>query len=824
MVIIDSKRLHSNEIKERKLSEAREKHLNQVLRAVRNINQLIVQEKDRDRLLKKACAILLDTRFYSHAWIILTDASGKLITAAQAGLGESFPELVRQIEHGEPPYCVRKAKKQPNILLIENTGSACDGCPLPGQYPDRSSAIVRLAHGGKIFGFLTISFPMEMILDEEEKPLLIELAGDVAFALYNCEQEEKKARAEKALHESEERFRELADSLPQIVFEMDEAGTLAFLNKNALNVFGYSQSDFDKGLNAFDMIVAEDHDRALANIERMNKGDSPGGSEYTAIRKNGSTFPVILHATPVLLNNKPVGLRGIMINLTERKKMEADLTCRAMAMDHATDAIVITDTAGTIIYVNPAFEKNTGYNRKETLGQNPRILQSGKQDEVFYHDLWQTISGGRTWSGRFINKRKNGSNYTEEVTISPVFSPSGYIVNYVAVKRDITDRINLETKLRQAHKMEAIGTLAGGIAHDFNNILGVIMGRAELSQFVIPKDNPAYKNITQLIKAGNRAKDLVQQILAFSRQKEYERKPMQPGPIIKEALKMLRSSLPSTIKIKHNIAAQSGVVLADPTQIHQIVINLCTNAYHAMEKTGGVLTVSLAKMKFDASDTNLNTESGPEKYTQLTVGDTGHGMESHIIERIFDPYFTTKKLKEGTGLGLAVVHGIVNGYGGSISVESEVGKGTTFKVLLPRIEYSEKTMKIEDPGPIPKGNERILFVDDEKDLVDTGQEILECLGYLVTAETSSINALELFRTRPGAFDLVITDYTMPNMTGADLAKALMQIRPEIPVILCTGFSELISEEKSKRMGIKAFMMKPFVMRKIAEIIRKVLDG
>ena len=810
-----------NEIKDRKLAEAREKHLNQVLRAVRDVNQLIVQEKDRGRLLEKSCAILLETRFYSHAWIILTDAAGKPTTTAQAGLGESFSELVRQIDHGEPPYCVRKVLKQPDVLFIKNTGSTCDDCSIPDECRDRGAAIVRLEHGGKVFGILTISFPMELVLDEEEKSLLLELAGDISFALYTYEQEEKKARAEKALRESEQKYRELADSLPQIVFEMDATGTFTFVNQNAFDISGYTQSEFDKGLNAFQILIPEDRDRAMENMQRVWSGEIYG-AEYTALRKDGSTFPILVHTNPVMRDNKPMGLRGIIVDLTEQKKMEADLTRRAMAMDHATDTIVVTDTKGTITYVNPAFEKITGYTRKEALGENPRVLKSGKQDEVFYRHLWQTISGGKTWSGRFINRKKDGSHYTEEATISPVFSPSGEIVNYVAVKRDITDKIDLETQLRQAQKMEAIGTLAGGIAHDFNNILGVIMGRAELSQLDVPTTSPAYQHIIEVVKAGNRAKDLVQQILAFSRQAKQERRLIQPGIIIKEALKMLRSSLPSTIEIRQNIDAESGVILADPTQLHQILMNLCTNAYHAMEKTGGVLTVSLVAIEFDPSGTDQNTELAPGKYLQLMVSDTGYGIERHIMERIFDPYFTTKKPGEGTGLGLAVVHGIVKGHGGSILVESEIGKGTTFQVLLPKIEDAEKTTQIEDYIPIPLGNERILFVDDEKDLADTARIMLERLGYQVTVRTSSTEALELFRTKPGAFDLVITDLTMPVMTGADLAKELMRIRPDIPILLCTGFSELISAEKARHMGIKQLVMKPVVMRDMAEIIRKVL--
>lgn len=439
-----------NEIKERKLAEAREKHLNQVLRAVRNVNQLIVQEKDRDRLLEKACAILVETRFYNYAWIILTDGSGKPTTVAQAGLGENFSALVRQMEHDDPPYCVQKAMEQPDVLFIKHAGSTCEGCPLPDECRESGAAVIRLEHGEKVFGLLNISLPMDVVLDEEESSLILELAGDVAFALYSYEQEEKKTQTEKALRESEERFRELADSLPQVVFEMDEKGILTFANRNAFDIFGYTQSEFHKGLNTVDMLIPEDHDRAVGNMEREFKGESPGGSEYTAVRKDGGTFPVVLHTAPIWQDNKPVGLRGIMIDLTKQKKMEADITRRALAMDHSSDTIVITDTKGIITYVNPAFERITGYSREEAIGKNPSVLKSGKQDESCYRHLWQTISGGKTWTGQLINKKRDGSLYTEEATISPVFSSSGEIVNYVAVKRDVTDRKQAEEELKRS--------------------------------------------------------------------------------------------------------------------------------------------------------------------------------------------------------------------------------------------------------------------------------------------------------------------------------------------------------------------------------------
>ncbi len=386
------------------------------------------------------------------------------------------------------------------------------------------------------------------------------------------------------------------------------------------------------------------------------------------------------------------------------------------------------------------------------------------------------------------------------------------------------ERMGLEEQLRQAQKMEAIGTLAGGIAHDFNNILAGILGYAELASLDIPEGSEAKINLQQSIKSTYRARDLVQQILAFSRQSKQERKPLDIRPIIKEALKLLRASLPSTIEIRQNIEADWGAIEADPTQIHQVLMNLCTNAAHAMSEDGGVLEVSLTKFDMDAGTSGVNSEIEPGPYLKLRVSDTGSGMPPEILSRIFDPYFTTKETGKGTGLGLAVVHGIVKSHRGAITVSSEPGKGTTFDIYFPRGDIIQAPSELERIEPLPLGGrERVLFVDDEKAIVDIGQKLLERLGYEVVGRTSSVEALELFRAKPESFDLVITDMTMPNMTGDKLARELMGIRPDIPVILCTGFSERITEEKAKLLGIREFVMKPLVMKDLAKSMRRALD-
>ena len=408
-------------------------------------------------------------------------------------------------------------------------------------------------------------------------------------------------------------------------------------------------------------------------------------------------------------------------------------------------------------------------------------------------------------------------------TVSLIQIVKEMLVNALERKWAEEEKKRLQAQLQQAQKMQAIGTLAGGIAHDFNNILFPIIGYTEMTLADLPENSLTRSNLEEVLKAAERAKGLVRQILTFSRQSEQERKPLKIQPIIKEALTLLRASLPTTIEISQNIDKKCGAILADPIQIHQVMMNLCTNAYHAMREKGGVLGMTLTEVDIDSCDLGSNVDLKPGRYLRLTVSDTGHGMEPAEMERIFEPYFTTKGPGEGSGMGLAVVHGVVRSHGGHITVYSEPGKGAAFHVYLPRID-GIGTSPIPVPSePIPKGTERILFTDDEKQIVDMVQQMLERLGYHVTARTSSVEALKAFRTKPDKFDLVITDQTMPNMTGAELAQKIMGIRPDIPIILCTGFSEVIEKEKAKAMGFRDYVMKPIVKSDIAKIIRRVLD-
>jgi two-component system cell cycle sensor histidine kinase/response regulator CckA len=494
------------------------------------------------------------------------------------------------------------------------------------------------------------------------------------------------------------------------------------------------------------------------------------------------------------------------------------------------DAIIVSDPNLTIRTVNQAACEILSFREQELVGKPVEVIFPASEAAYFRDKVSDLTSGSgfMSYESRFQTKERQ----LVPVLIggSVINDRDGTNINLVFTGKDITEikkaekaAAALQDQLRRSQRLEAIGTLAGGIAHDFNNILMAVSGYTELTLSKVPDDRRLRSYLQNVLQAGRRASALIDQILTFSRQREEEKKPVQVSSVVKEVLQLLRASLPVTIEIRQRIDPDLGDVLADPIQIHQVLMNLCTNSAHAMQEKGGILEVSLEGLKLDSSHTGQHPQLNPGPYLKMTVNDTGHGMEPHILERVFEPYFTTKEMGRGTGLGLAVVHGIVTSHGGAITASSEAGKGSTFTVYLPVIE--SKAAGVADMNEaVPKGHERILFVDDEQALVDLQKLTLEDLGYQVTTRTSSVEALELFREKPERFDLVITDMTMPNMTGDVLASELMRIRPDIPVIICTGFSESLNEKTALARGIRAFVMKPVLKSQIARAIRKVLDG
>ena len=984
----------------------------------------------------------------------ITDINHKTLRTLGLKREEVIGRHCYAVSHGLDTPCHEQGEAC-GLRIVFDTGESCN------LHHEHITADGKTAH---------IDILMSPLRDEDGNvSQVIEAARDVTDLF----------QAEETLRESEERYRELAGSLPEIVFETDEKGNLTFANHIAFDVLGYTREDFEKGLNALQMLIPEDHDRALKNIQRVLKGEKLGGTEYTALTKDGRRYPAMVYATPIIIEEKSVGMRGIVADLTETKQaqkalLESEEKFRSLA-ENQHDVVWTVNENLEIDYISPSCFRITGTTAEETIGKNPKefyteesyqkiILKLAEERQKpanemqpvvlevdQYHEnghlfpaeitcipiiidskfvgiqgitrditdrkkaaetIRQSEAKYRTlveesFDGIFIQKgakitfanqrfhemlgynegelkgldhcivyhpesqdltreraqarmrgeavpthyevklqRKNGSWFYGEVGAKPVYldgeagvqvwvkdimehkqavdalqeseerlqaifeaSPNPIVVydsegnlqylnaaftelfawsleelrgrrvpfvpddqkeisaakideiyssgkpariqtrrltkagdtidvlisaasikgsegkstGMVVNLTDLSEQIKLQTQLQQAQKMEAIGTLAGGIAHDFNNILGGIIGYAELAKMKAPEGSNVIAYLDKMIKSSDRAADLIKQILTLSRQHKQEQRPVQARHIVKEALDLLRATLPTTIEIRKDLAKDANVVNADPTQMHQVIMNLATNAGYAMQEHGGVLEVTLANVELDDLSASKHLQLDAGSYLRLTVSDTGHGMTAEIMERIFDPYFTTKDTGEGTGLGLSVAQGIVKAHGGTITVYSEMRKGTTFHVYLPIILEEERAEK-QSLEPLPTGSERILFIDDEEILVEIGSQLLEQLGYEVVPQKSSTEALALFRSEPDRFDLVITDMTMPKMTGDKLALELMKIRPDIPIVLCTGHSKLISEKKAMEMGIRAFIGKPITKRAMAETVRKVLDA
>ncbi|MFC1869184.1 PAS domain S-box protein, partial [Thermodesulfobacteriota bacterium] len=622
--------------------------------------------------------------------------------------------------------------------------------------------------------------------------------------------------SEKALEESEKRYRmmfEYAGFRIQI-FDAFTGERVAF-NKEAYEQLGYTREEF-KNLNISDIDAERSREDILGDFEKIIRHVSYK-IEAKIKAKNGEIRDILISSVPIKIGGRDL-IQSLSLDITDRKRAEQELResevkYRSM-MESMKDPVYICSHDYRVEYMNSAMIRRTGH---DATGEHCFKALHHLEERCPWCMHHKALLG--VYYENDIVSPKDNLYY--HVSNSPIVHEDGSI-SKMTIFRDMTDLKQMETQLREAQKIESIGILAGGIAHDFNNILSPIMIHSEMAMMELPPDSPVQKNLQSIYKSGEHARDLVKQILTFARRKETEKAAIRISPIMKETIKLLRSTTPSTIDIQYDLKAEQDTVLADPTQMNQIVMNLCANAAHAMREKGGVLEISLSDEYIGPDEIERFADIKPGHYLRLSVRDTGSGIAPDNTDKIFEPYYTTKGVGEGTGLGLSVVHGIVKEYGGDIAVESQVGRGTIFHVLFPVIE-EYVSPPIGPKAEFSGGNERILFVDDEKSMVDAIQPMLEKLGYKVTARTSSIEALEAFRHKPEAFDIVITDMTMPNLTGKDLAKKLMDIRSDIPIILCTGFSEQIDDRRAKEIGISSFVMKPIVMEEMAKRIREVLD-
>ena len=687
------------------------------------------------------------------------------------------------------------------------------------------------------------------------------------------------------LQESEARYRDLFENASDIMYTLDLEGNLTSFNKAAerlRRLLGYTyDATGTLKLRGVSGILAPDfQEPSREMLDKKGGGTAWTTYEVELITQDEQRLPLEVSTRLIYTNGQPSGVQGIARDITARKQVEARLQQAYQELEHrvqertadlrqlnaqlqaditerkqveetlrASEAlnhsmveampggIIQVSQAGRIVRANAeaqhilglTYDRRTHYFAAHTAPQF--VWEDGTPCEEKEDPIAQCLATHQPQPATTMGIRHPDGTVTWAVfTAIPLRAPAtGELTGAVMTFLDITERKQaeeerkrLEAQLRQSQKMEAIGTMAGGIAHDFNNILGAILNFTELTQYEIPSESTAAANLREVVQASRRAKDLVQQILTFSHQSEMQRQPVQLALVVKETLTLLRASLPTTIDMQQDIAEDSGTVLADPTQMHQILMNICTNAEYAMRATGGILAIQVNDMEVNVTMATTHPQLRPGPYVRLAIRDTGQGMTPDMLGRIFDPFFTTKNVGEGTGMGLAVVHGIVTQHGGAITVESTPGAGSTFAIYLPRMHETVDKKTPPRESVTPQGTGRILFVDDEETITHSMSILLESLGYEVISHTSGGEALATFQVEPYRFDVVITDQTMPHMTGETLAQELRQRRPDIPIILCTGFSHVMNAEKALTQGIDAFCMKPLTVRDLAVTIQQVL--
>jgi PAS domain S-box-containing protein len=690
---------------------------NRALRLISSANKILVRAVDEPSLLNAVCEIMVEVGGFPFCWVGYPQNDDKrpLTVAGYSITGDRpFHSLRQALETDDGAgtwACALDAVRNGTPVMVRNLFEEqwADHPSFMGVRQARmtSGMSLPLIYNRRTYAVLTVLADDADVFAKDEIGLLEELCDDIAYGIHTLREREKHQQAQRALAESEQRYRQLFEKAGEAVF----------------------------------VIQPQSSDSAR------------------------------------------------------------------------------------IIQANQAAAEMHGYSVDELIGMSIKELNTPETAEGFARRNQRVLAG--EWIHEEISHlKRDGSPFQTEVSAGPIdIGDQRYVL---AFYRDISDRKRMEAEkaamevqIRQANKMEAIGTLASGIAHDFNNILSAASGYTELSIPLVPAESILSKNLRKIQQANQRAAELVRHILTLSREKESAAQVLQPKLIIKEAVKLLRASLPSTIEILQEIESDA-YILGDAAQVHQIIMNLCVNAGHAMEASGGSLSISLKDQELDADFTRQYVQLSPGRYVVLQVTDTGQGIPDEIIDKVFDPYFTTKSLEKGNGLGLAVVNGIVNTYRGEITVESEVGKGTRFTLFIPAVA-AEQGAEAAASVSIPKGTERILFVDDEPALVEIGQQLLQLLGYRVTAKSSSPEALELYLQNPDAFDLLVTDYTMPVMTGMQLAEAVLNNNPALPIVIMSGLETTNIEAEAKLLGVRGIINKPIVIKEIAALIRELLD-
>lgn len=635
----------------------------------------------------------------------------------------------------------------------------------------------------------------------------------------------ERRRAEDTLRQNQEMLRSILAAAPSGI-SYTEGRRIKWANREMTALFGYDSvpnHDWSGKSAAHCFSTPDEYKRVMKKVAEGARKCLPVELLARLRRNDGSLFDGWLRVTVLdPLHPHKAAITSVS-DVTERMRLEEEHLTLATAIEQAAESILITDPQGAIRYVNPAFEKLTGYARREVLGETPRILKSGAQDEAFYKSLWDALTSGKVWRGRFVNRKKDGTLFEEEATISPVKDDQGNIVNYVAVKRDVTTEVLLEKQLVRAQKMESIGTLAGGIAHDFKNLLQVFVGYAVMLLMDKDENHPDFEALQAIRQAALSGDQLVKGLLTFSRRVEYYPRPLNLNDELKRLEQMLTRMIPKMINVEVVLSHDLRLVYADPNQIEQVVMNLAVNAHQAMPD-GGTLRFETQNITLDEAYCKLNVEAKPGRHVRLSVSDTGHGMERHVMDRIFEPFYTTKGSGEGTGLGLAMVFGIVKAHGGHVTCYSRPGMGATFKIYLPVME-TRPGESVSTTRELPLfGTETILVVEDDPRILRAEQGILTRAGYTVLTAEDGVEALKVYRELQQEISLVILDLVMPKMSGKECLDNLLQIRPDVRVLISSGLTVTGRQREALGKHCKGFVSKPCDDKQLLKALRKALEA
>ena len=844
------------DLRERKQVEEKIRRQYVILDGINRIFQETLSSRTEEELGLLCLSIVQDITGSQFGFIGEIGQDGSLHDIAVSHSGWQFCTMYDKTGHRSPSGSFKIHGLYGRVLtdgksLIANDPSAHpDTIGVPEGHPSLTAFLgVPLKQDGRTIGLIAVANRNGGYREEDRE--ILEAVAPVIVESFG------RKRAEAAIKKSEEALRKSRDELEEKVSQ--RTAELAKTNELLEKVFSsvdlaiaymdkdfnfirvnrvYAEADgrkpeFFAGKNHFSLYPNEKNERIFRRVVKTGKPYSVYAKpfEYPLHPERGITY-WDWSLQPV--KGPDGGVEAVVLSLvdvTERIRAEESVRKNEALLRTVFETLPVgvwlADKEGRIIHGNPAGQKIWGGAKYVGIDQFDEYkgwwADTGKQIEPEEWAVTRAVRKGEISLNEEIEiECFDGSHKIIHNSAVPIRDDTQEIIGAFVVNEDITERRRAEKNLRQIQKMEALGTLAGGIAHDFNNILMPITINAEMALFDVSEKSTMHEQLQQILGAAKRGKELVKQVITFSRQQEQKKINTEIGPIIRETIKFLRSSLPKNIEIREKIETEKDTIHADPTQIHQVLMNLCSNAGYSMRENGGVLEVSLANIDADPGLIARYPDLKPGSYVKLTVSDTGCGMAQDVMERIFDPFFTTKKPGEGTGMGLSVVHGIVKNHNGVITVYSELGRGSVFHVFLPQVQGEIKT---EDKMAvsIPTGKERILLIEDEPVQLHSVQRMLERLGYDVVARADSADALDTFRTAPQAFDLIITDQTMPKMTGEKLSEYVLGIRPDMPIILCTGFSELIDGDRAKTMGISEFVMKPFMVKEIAEIIRRVLE-